>query len=47
MAIHQGGNGGFLGFRIPKNPGSKMKIPGIQESSREYGDYSRIKLREQ
>jgi hypothetical protein len=29
----QGGNGGFLGFRIPENP---RKIPGIQWESREY-----------
>jgi hypothetical protein len=25
----QGGNGGFLGFRIPKNPESTMKILGV------------------
>jgi len=29
----QGGNGGFLGFRIPKNP---VKIPGLQWESWEY-----------
>ena len=28
-----GGNGGFLGFRIPKNP---VKIPGVQWESQEY-----------
>ena len=33
IRIIQGENGGFLGFRISKNP---VKIPGIQWESREY-----------
>jgi hypothetical protein len=27
--VRQGGNGGFLGFQIPKNPMKIRKIPGV------------------